>query len=278
MTIETVLLTGAAGRLGTDLRPGLRRHFRQVRLSDIVPIHDCQEGETFVSCDLRDRDAVERLAEGVDAIVHLGGSLARDDDWDSIAGINISGTYHIYEAARRAGVGRIVLASSNHVIGMYPREEQLDLDAPLRPDSLYGVSKCFGEALSRYYWDKFGIETACLRIGSALPEPNDERALATWISPRDLERAVMCCLMAPHLGWTPLYGVSNNDRSWWDNRKAGYVGFRPVDNAEPHAERVLRGAGRQDPTDPALRLQGGKRSAEGFVAEQDRYRRPATEE
>jgi uronate dehydrogenase len=267
--IKNILLTGAAGALGRALRPSLRQGFQTLRLSDIVPVDDLEGGEMFVACDLRDRSAVETLVEGTDAIVHLGGSLSRDD-WDSICGVNIAGTFNLYEAARRTNVFRIIFASSNHVIGMYPREQHLDLDVPLRPDSLYGVSKCFGESLSRYYWDKFGIETACLRIGSALPEPNDERSLATWISIEDLEQAVMRCLTVPHLGWTALYGVSDNDRSWWDNRKAGYLGFAPESNSEDHATRVLRDAKPPDPQDPALLFQGGSRSAHDFVREQDR--------
>ncbi|TCR64630.1 NAD(P)-dependent oxidoreductase [Bosea sp. BK604] len=264
--LRSILLTGAAGALGRRLRPALRQGFAQLRLSDIAPVEEAEENEEIVPCDLRDAEAVERLVSGMDAIVHFGGSLSRND-WGSVMEVNIAGTYNLYEAARRQGVLRVVYASSNHVIGMYPRSEQIDLDAPLRPDSLYGVSKCFGESLSRYYWDKYGIESACLRIGSALARPNDERSLATWLSYDDLDQLVLRCLTTPHLGWTALYGVSDNDRSWWDNGKAGYVGFRPHDNAEDFAAEVAGSASALDPADPALFFQGGARSSHDYVDE-----------
>ncbi|RDJ24278.1 NAD(P)-dependent oxidoreductase [Bosea caraganae] len=263
---NSVLLTGAAGALGRQLRPALRRAFKQVRLSDVAAVEPAGENEEVVPCDLRDAAAVEQLVSGMDAIVHFGGSLSRND-WGSVMEVNIAGTYNLYEAARRQNVLRVVYASSNHVIGMYPRSEQIDLDAPLRPDSLYGVSKCFGEALSRYYWDKYGIESACLRIGSALAKPNDERSLATWLSLEDLDQLVLRCLTTPHLGWTALYGVSDNDRSWWDNGKAGYVGFRPRDNAESFAVEVTGSASPLDPADPAVFFQGGARSSHDYVDE-----------
>lgn len=152
---------------------------------------------------------------------------------------------------------------------MHPRETRLDLDAPLRPDSFYGISKTLGENLSRYYFDKFGIESACIRIGSALPRPNDERALSTWLSEPDMIHLFMRCLEVPILGWTPVYGVSDNDRNWWDNGKAGYLGYRPKDNAEDFAAEILSSKPAPDPADPAVHYQGGVRSAHGYVPDDE---------
>lgn len=271
--IGSVLLTGAAGRLGRVLRPHLASACTRVRISDIAALQP-SGAEEAIPCDLRDAEAVRKLVDGMDAVVHLGGSLARND-WALARDVNIDGTFNIYESARLAGVRRIVYASSNHVIGMYPREDQLDLDAPCRPDSLYGVSKAFGEALSRYYWDKYGIESACLRIGSALAEPSDERSLATWQSYPDFAAMAMACLTTPFLGWTPIWGISDNDRRWWDNRQAAYVGYRPRDNAETFAAAVLARTPPLDPGDLAIRYQGGSRSADDYVPEGARpYRRP----
>lgn len=262
--MHRVLMTGAAGRVGQALRRQLKGRFPILRLSDRVEIGRAEAGEEAVTCDLRDFAAVSRLMTGVDAVVHLGASLSVDD-WPEIRDNNIDATWNVYEAARRAGTSRIVFASSNHAIGMYERGAVLDLDAALRPDSLYGISKAFGENLSRYYWDKYGIESACLRIGTHRSEPIDERSLSTWLSDDDLGQLVFRCLTVAHLGWTPIYGVSANDRAWWDNGKAAYVGYRPKDNAEAFAEAILARESAIDTRDPAVRFQGGIRSAQDYV-------------
>jgi len=262
--MSRILLTGAAGKVGTVLRKHLRDNFPSVHLIDISPVQGLVEGEEFQHCDLRDFDAVVPLMTGVDAVVHLGASLSVND-WTEIRDNNIDATWNVYEAARLAGTSRIVFASSNHAIGMHERGDVLDLDAPLRPDSLYGISKAFGENLARYYWDKYGIESACLRIGSHQSEPTNERALCTWLSDDDLGQLVIRCLTVPHLGWTPVYGVSDNDRRWWDNGKAGYIGYRPQDNAERFADSIMANAAPADHRDPAFRFQGGVRSAQDYV-------------
>ncbi len=262
--MNRVLLTGAAGKVGTVLRGYLRNRFSSLILTDIAVVDDVADGEEFQQCDLRDLDAVVTLMAGVDAVIHLGASLSVND-WTEIRDNNIDATWNVYEAARLAGTARIVFASSNHAIGMHERGKVLDLDAPLRPDSLYGLAKAFGENLARYYWDKYGIESACLRIGSHQSEPTNERALCTWLSDDDLGQLVLRCLTVPFLGWTPIYGVSDNDRTWWDNSKAGYVGYRPKDNAETFAEAVMAAAPPVDPQDPAFRYQGGVRSAQDYV-------------
>ena len=152
---------------------------------------------------------------------------------------------------------RVIFASSNHAIGMYPRTQRLDTDAPPRPDTLYGLSKAFGEQLARYYFDKHGIEAVCLRIGSCFPEPRDERMLATWMSYADLARLCRRCLEAPVVDCTVVYGVSANARLWWDNSKVDFLGYRPEDSAEFYAEKVRAGGGRFTPPDPAALFHGG---------------------
>ena len=162
-----------------------------------------------------------------------------------------------YEAARQQGVKRVVFASSNHVTGYYRQDEVIDARDPVRPDGLYGVSKAFGENLSRFYFDRHGIETVCLRIGSSVAEPLDRRMLATWLSHDDLERLVVACLTAPLAGHTVLFGMSDNTTTWWDNRYAAHIGFRPRDSSEPFRAAAQARQPQQDIRDPVVIYQGG---------------------
>jgi uronate dehydrogenase len=196
--------------------------------------------------------------KGCDAIVHMGG-ISTEHPFEQILEANIKGVFHLYEAARRHGVKRVVFASSNHVIGFHKQGEMIDANCAKRPDGYYGLSKSFGEDLSRFYFDRYGIETACLRIGSSFPEPKDRRMLITWLSYRDLTELIRCCLFAPQLGHTIVYGASDNRDKWWDNALAAHLGFKPQDSSESFrakAERVPPLA--ED--DPARIYQGG-----GFV-------------
>jgi uronate dehydrogenase len=260
MTLPTkyqrVLLTGAAGGLGKVLRQGLKPFTRVLRLSDRADLGEAQPGEELMPCELSDAGAVLRLLHGVDAVVHFGG-ISLEAKFDSILESNIVGVFNVYEAARRQGVGRIVFASSNHVTGYYKQSETIDVDAPMRPDGLYGVSKCFGENLSRFYFDRHGIETVALRIGSSFPAVKDRRMLATFLSYDDLVELVRCALFAPRAGHTVIFGVSDNSRRWWDNGKAAHLGFRPRDSADTQAERVEAASPPLDPADPAALYQGG---------------------
>jgi uronate dehydrogenase len=251
-----LLLTGAAGNLGRQLRGALAEWADIVRVSDIASLGEAAAHEEAQVVDLADRPAVMHLVEGVDAIVHLGG-ISVDAPFDDLVGANITGTYNIYEAARRHGVKRVVFASSNHAIGFHPVTEVLDADAPQRPDSLYGVTKCFGEALSRYYFDRFGIETVCLRIGSSFEEPKNPRMLVTFLSYRDFIELVRCSLLTNRVGHAIVYGVSDNPVKWWDNTKAGFLGFRPRDSSEQFAGLFPIAAPTADYDDPAQRFQGG---------------------
>ncbi|MGZ2748787.1 NAD-dependent epimerase/dehydratase family protein [Burkholderia stagnalis] len=262
-----LLLTGAAGNLGCQLRGALADWADIVRVSDVAPLGDAAAHEEVRGVDLADRQAVMALVDGVDAIVHFGG-ISVDAPFDDLLEANIRGTYNLYEAARKHGVKRIVFASSNHAIGFHPVTEVLDADSPQRPDSLYGVTKCFGEALSRYYFDRFGIETVCVRIGSSFEAPKNPRMLVTYLSYRDLIELVRCSLLTNRVGHVVVYGMSDNPVKWWDNTKAGFLGFRPRDSSEPFAERFPLTAPTAEYDDPAQRYQGG-----GFVVGEPMERR-----
>nr|MDQ2735219.1 NAD(P)-dependent oxidoreductase [Pseudomonadota bacterium] len=180
--------------------------------------------------------------------------------FEPILEANIAGVWHLYEAARKHGVRRVVFASSNHVTGFYRQDEVIGPADPVRPDGHYGISKAFGENLSRFYFDRYGIETVCLRIGSSFPEPKDRRMLATWLSYDDLERLVVASLTAPIVGHTIVYGLSDNATTWWDNTSARHLGFRAEDSSEPFRAGLEAKDLDLDPADPAVRFQGG-----GFV-------------
>ena len=254
-----LLLTGAAGGLGQVLRERLKPLATVLRVSDIADLGPAREGEEVVPCDLGDKAAVHALVDGVDAIAHFGG-VSVEGPWDPILNANIVGVFNLYEAARKHGVKRVVYASSNHVVGFYRQDERIDADDPMRPDGLYGVSKCFGESLSRFYFDRHGIETVCLRIGSSFPEARDRRMLRTWLSYDDLVQLVTKSLVTPAVGHTIVFGASRNAGLWWDNRKAAHLGFEPKDSADDKRERVEALGPPLDASDPVAVYQGG-----GFV-------------
>ena len=257
--LQRLLLTGAAGGLGLVLRESLKPFTEVLRVSDRAEMAPAGEGEEVVTCELADKAAVDQLVQGCDAIVHLGG-VSVERPFEEILEANIKGVFHIYEGARRHGVKRVVFASSNHVIGFHPQGEMIDANCPKRPDSYYGLSKSYGEDLSRFYFDRYGIETACLRIGSSFPEPADRRMLVTWLSYRDLTELVRSCLFAPNVGHTIVYGMSVNRDKWWDNSLARHIGFVPQDSSEPFREKV-EALPPLEADDPAGKFQGG-----GFVA------------
>jgi uronate dehydrogenase len=259
MTFKRLLLTGAAGALGRELRPRLKRHCEVLRLSDIADLGRGGAGEELLPAALERADAVLRLLDGVDAVVHLGG-ISIEGPFEPILQANIVGVYNLYEAARQQQVRRIVFASSNHVTGFYRQDEVIDPRAPMRPDSYYGISKAFGENLSRFYFDRYGIETVCLRIGSSFPEPKDRRMLATWLSYDDLERLVVAGLTAPVVGHSVVYGMSDNTTTWWDNTSAAHLGYRPKDSSEPYRAAAEARQPELDRNDPTVMYQGG-----GFV-------------
>jgi uronate dehydrogenase len=251
-----LLLTGAAGGLGKILRDRLQPYCDVLRLSDIADLGAAAANEELVQCDLADAQAVEAMLCDVSAVIHLGG-ISVEAAFEPILAANIVGVYNLYEAARKHAVKRIVFASSNHVTGFYRQGETIDALAPPRPDGLYGLSKVFGENLSRLYFDRYGIETACLRIGSSFPEPRDRRMLASWLSYDDLVRLVMASLTTPILDHTIIFGVSDNSVTWWDNRLARHVGYRAQDSSDAYRDAVIARTPEPDITDIAVQYQGG---------------------
>ncbi|WP_395687003.1 NAD-dependent epimerase/dehydratase family protein [Caenimonas koreensis] len=253
--LNRLLLTGAAGALGKILRDSLKPYAKTLRLSDVAPMAQAAAGEEVVACNLADKQAVDALVAGCDAIVHMGG-VSVERPFEEILEANIKGVFHIYEGARRHGVKRVVFASSNHVIGFHEQGQVIDADCVKRPDGYYGLSKSYGEDLSRFYFDRYGIETACMRIGSSFPEPKDRRMLITWLSSRDLTELIRCCLFAPTLGHTIVYGMSANRDQWWDNSKAAHLDFHPQDTSEIFRTKVETQP-MLDAADAALKYQGG---------------------
>lgn len=253
--MKTVLITGAAGLVGGVVRRHLQGRYR-LALLDRAPVADLRDDERAFQCDIRDRGAVESAMAGVDAVVHLAGQPT-ESDWDTVRDANIEGCYQVVDAARAARVHRIVFASTNHVIGFHPRSETIDDACTPRPDTRYGVSKAFGEALLRYYADKFGLTAVCLRIGTCRTpdEPGEARHLSTWISHRDLGQLVERSIEAD-VHFEIAYGVSANARRWWRDHARERLGYVPVDNAEDYAGRFPDGVGRSG-NEIAERFQGG---------------------
>ncbi|MDO9095682.1 MAG: NAD(P)-dependent oxidoreductase [Rubrivivax sp.] len=267
---ETLLLTGAAGTLGRALTPPLQALAQRLRVSDLAePLLrvTLPAGVEAVPCDLADAAAVHRLLRGVQAIVHLGG-ISVEGPFEPILQANIRGLHNLYEAARRQGVRRVVFASSNHVTGCYRQAQTLTPQDRPRPDGNYGLSKLFGEGIASLYWDRFGIETVCLRIGTATPAPPDKRGLSTWISLPDLARLVTCALTAPGVGFLVAYGISGNTRAFWDTAQAWQqLGFVPEHDAETFAPQVQH---LLQPEGPQRLLQGGSFLGLGPYGDEDR--------
>ncbi|HKA45157.1 MAG TPA: NAD(P)-dependent oxidoreductase [Burkholderiales bacterium] len=252
--MKKILITGAAGDIGGHLRRELKGRYA-LRLSDIRPVRNLVAGEEFVPGDCASLRDMLRVTRGVDAIVHLGG-FSVEGPWEVILRANIVGTYNVFEAARQNGVRRIAFASSNHAVGFYERGQTIDHRVYPRPDSRYGVSKAFGEALGSLYADKYGLEIVCMRIGNVGPRPVDKRRLSIWLSPRDLAQLVSIAVDRQDIHFEIVYGISGNQRAWYDNANAGRLGYRPQDDSEGWAEEILR---REAPgADPRTeRYQGG---------------------
>ncbi|MGP6460026.1 NAD-dependent epimerase/dehydratase family protein [Pseudomonas parakoreensis] len=257
-----LLLTGAAGGLGKVLRERMRPYAHVLRLSDIAALAPAvDEREEIVPCDLADKHAVHQLVEGVDAILHFGG-VSVERPFEEILGANICGVFHIYEAARRHGVKRVIFASSNHVIGFYKQDEPLDASCARRPDGYYGLSKSYGEDMASFYFDRYGIETVSIRIGSSFPEPQNRRMMHTWLSFDDLTQLLERALYSPNVGHTVVYGMSANKDVWWDNRFASHLGFEARDSSEVFREKV-EAQPMPAADDPARIYQGGAFVAAG---------------
>lgn len=250
--MKTVLVTGAAGDVGTHLRRELAGRYR-IRASDLRPMHKIAQ-ESYARADVSKMADALRITKGVDAVVHLAG-YSVEGPWEGILNANIIGCYNVFEAARRNGVKRILFPTSNHAVGFYRRDRTIDHRVYPRPDSRYGVSKVFGEALGSLYADKYGMQVFCMRIGNVNPAPIDKRRLSIWFSPRDLAQLVTIGIEHPDIRFEIVYGISGNKRAWYDNANAYRLGYRPQDDSEIHAAQVLA---RETPGDPvAEQFQGG---------------------
>ncbi|MEK9724266.1 MAG: NAD(P)-dependent oxidoreductase [Rhodospirillaceae bacterium] len=253
--MKTILITGAAGGVATFLRRELKGIYA-LKLADVVPVADLDEGETFVQFDITDLDAFVAAAAGCDGIVHLGGA-SDERAWDEILSANIVGCRNAYEAARLAGVKRVIFASSNHAVGFYRRDRKIGVDVTPRPDTRYGASKAFGESMGALYADKYGLEVTAIRIGNVDVRPADVRRLAIWVSPRDIAQLVRIGLDRPDIRFEIVYGVSGNTRTFWDNANAKRLGYKPADNSEDWAAEILANGERDTDNDLAETHQGG---------------------
>jgi uronate dehydrogenase len=238
---DRVLITGAAGAIGTALRDGLRATWRHLRLTDVRPLRNLANNEEAIVADIGDRAAMEHMVRDVRAVVHLAGVIG-NYTLEDLFRVNARGLFDVFEAARLAGVERIVFASSNHAFGCYPITESVSPALPARPDSLYGTFKVWGEAMLRNYYDRHGIRSVALRIGTYRPEPIDQRSLATWLSPRDVAHLVDVSLRHPDPGCMIVNGYSNNTRLKTHDPHWATLGYQPRDNAEDYRE-ALRAKG-----------------------------------
>lgn len=255
-----ILLTGAAGGLGSLLRKEIAPLAEVMRLNHRRDMGEAAPNEEMFICDLADADAVMEMTRDVDMVIHMGG-VSKEGTFQSILDANIRGFYNLYEGCRKNGVKRVIWGSSNHAIGFYPRTQRIDASVTPRPDSNYGVSKVYGEGLAQYYWDKYDVESVSIRIGSCFPKPVDRRMLTTWMSYPDFVHLTECCLLAPRVEHTIVYGVSNNDSVLWDNHMAAHLGYRPKDNAEIYREEVEAVTEPYDRDDLTIAAHGG-----GFAA------------
>lgn len=261
--VRRILITGAGGNMGRLLRSRLAAPGRILRLLDRTVLEPAGPGEAveLVTASVTDYDAMLAACDGVDAILHLGG-LSVEAAFSDILEVNVGGSHCVLEAAHRRGVRKVLLASSNHAVGYYSRDdappEGLPADLPSRPDSYYGWSKSAMEALGRLYVDTYQLDVFCLRIGSCFDRPADARQLSTWMSPDDAARLVNACLATDGMGFQLLWGVSANTRGWWSLEAGERVGYHPVDDAETYAAELISRLGEPDLSAPEHHLVGGK--------------------
>ena len=254
--MKKIVLTGAAGRLGSYLREPMTAWADELVSTDIVDdIGKLYKGESYVKGDLANLDDMLQVLDGAEMVVHMG-AYADEGPFEKLLGPNFVGSYNIWEAAYRHGLRRVIYGSSIHAVGMYPKNEFISVDAAHRPDTFYGLAKCFTEDLGSLYWDKRGLESVHMRILSCA-QVNNARALGSWLSYDDLIQLVQRCVETPVTGFSVIYGVSNNDRAPVDNAKDSFLGYRPKDNAEQFAAEVLANEPLMNPQDPGHMCHGG---------------------
>jgi len=264
--MQAILITGAAGDVGARLRRLLKGVYPRIRISDIRKPSDLGSDEEFIAADLADYGQVEKIASGIEGIVHLGG-FSVEGPWETIHRSNIVGCYNLFEAAYRSGVKRVVFASSNHAVGFYPREQKIGVDVTVRPDSRYGVSKAFGEALGALYADKHGLRVTCIRIGNVNNKPLDKRRLSIWLKPEDLVQLVRIGLEHPDVRYEIFYGASDNKAVWWDNSNAARFGYRPQGRAEDFRAFAMSEQAKLSADPIAERYQGGPFCSDEYDAD-----------
>jgi len=263
--MKNILVTGAAGGVGTRLRSLMKGLYPSILWSDIRKPDDLAADEAFQAADLSQMPQVEKIVAGVDGIVHLGG-FSVEGPWDTILQNNIVGTYNMFEAAYRAGVKRVVFASSNHAVGFYPRDKRIGINMPVRPDSRYGVSKAFGEAIGALYADKHGLRVTCLRIGNVGDVPLDQRRLAIWLKPEDLVQLIQIGLEHADIKYEIFYGASDSAAGWWDNSNARRFGYRPLGKADEFHDQAMAAQAKLPPDPIGDLFQGGPFSSNEYDA------------
>lgn len=251
-----LLITGGAGHVGANLRRELRGQAAFIRTFDRVAAADLAANEEGIVGDIVDMAAIEAAMEGMDGVVHLA-AVPNEQPWELMLPNNVVGTWNVYEAAFRKGVKRIVFGSSNHAVGFYPRSQTIDAAVPQRPDTRYGLTKCWGENVGSLYADKYGVKSLHIRIGNALGTPSSLRTLAIWISDRDLAQLVMIGLTHPDIHNTIVYGISDNATGWYDNSAAFALGYKPQDRSGDHAEAAKAGEARETMDAIGRHYQGG---------------------
>ena len=272
MNKKTIVMTGAAGGVAGMLRPRLRETYRLVLSDRTDAPADLAANETWQRADLTDRAAMGDLLRGADGIVHLGGQSI-EADWTTVRDANIEGLWNTLDAAREAGVPRVIFASSNHAVGFYPRARRIGIDNAVRPDGLYGVSKAFGEALCSLFADKHGLRIMSIRIGNIGEKPADHRRLSIWMHPDDLAQMIGIGLEHEAIHHAIVYGASHNERAWWDNGAATALGYEPRHSAEKHVDYAMAEQAKL-PADPVGdTFQGGAFCSDGFTGDAERTRR-----
>ena len=264
--MQNVLITGAAGGIGSRLRQLLKGVYPHIRWSDIQTPGDLAAEEEFMAADLADYAHVEKIVAGIDGIVHLGGHSI-EGPWETIHKSNIVGCYNLFEAAYRANVKRVVFASSNHAVGFYPRDKTIGVNVTVRPDSRYGVSKAFGEAIGALYADKHGLRVTCIRIGNFGDLPLDKRRLSIWLKPEDLVQLIRIGLEHRDIHFEIFYGASDNEAAWWDNSNAKRFGYKPQGKAEDFRARAMAAQAKLPPDPVGERFQGGPFCSDEYDAE-----------
>jgi uronate dehydrogenase len=255
----SVAIVGGSGRVGTLLRSQLASQVRSILVIDLLEPAELAPNETYLKLDMSEFDALQAAFAGIDGVIHLAG-IPREAPLNDIVQANVVGTSNVFEAARLAGVSRVVLGSSNHANGYYSRDVVVSPELPMRPDGLYGLSKCWGELVAGLYYDKYGLRSLIIRIGNCSPHPKSRRALDVWISPADICQLTVIGLTHPDVDATTVFGVSAGGATWWDNSGAAKLGFIPHDTIADHAPANLAA---DDEDDIAQHYQGGRFASTG---------------